>query len=129
MNIITRNTTPPSDDPRIEDWDAGIERWRFHRDAMMTLHRQGSGDCASSTDGAAFSTEDPHGHDDDEAWWQACIGLIGLIVFLIGTAVAMALVVDEPAPEPDCRMQFTNDVRYVEHCDFHDGRGYVEVVP
>ena len=127
MNIITRNTTPPNDDPRIEDWDAGIDRWRFHRDAMMTLHRQGSGDCAPSHGGAAFSTEDMNVVECEESWWQACAGLVGLIVFLAGVGVAMALVLDEPAPDPDCRMQFNNAAQYVEHCDFHDGRGYVEV--
>ena len=108
--------------------DQRHDLWRARRDNTC-MAPTASDDCASSTDGAAFSTEDMNGHDDDESWWQACIGLIGLIVFLIGAGVAMALALDEPEPSPDCRMQFNNDVRYVEHCDHHDGRGYVEVVP
>jgi len=113
--------------------DQRIDQWRFSRDverARADNTREaptGADDYAPSTGGAAFSTEDMNVVECEEAWWQACAGLVGLIVFLIGAGVAMALALDEPGPTPDCRMQFTPDARYVEHCDFHDGRGFVEV--
>ena len=121
--------------------DQRIDQWRFARDverARADNTREaptGADDCASSTDGAAFSTEDRHVNDDPEAWWQACVGMIGLIIFCAGMIVAANWLAELPVPliaaaepqKPDCRQQWTDDVRYVEHCNFHDGRGYVEV--
>jgi len=124
MTLTTER--PLTEDQRIDQWRFARDVERARRDNTC-MAPTASDDYAPSTGGAAFSPEDRNPVDCEEAWWQACIGLIGLIVFLIGTAVAMALVVDEPAPDPDCRMQFNNAARYVEHCDFHDGRGYVEV--
>ena len=39
-------------------------------------------------------------------------------------AVVGSLTVETPAPE--CRKQWTRDSRFVRHCDFHDGRGWIE---
>lgn len=124
MTLTTER--PMSDEQRLKLWEFARDVERA-RSGTPNGSQFAAEDCAPSTDGAAFSTADDNADTDQDSWWQACAGLICLTVFIAGMAVAMALVVERPKPEPDCRMQFTPDVRYVEHCDYRDGRGYVEV--
>lgn len=45
----------------------------------------------------------------------------------IALVVSIALPPQELDREPECRHQWTSDVRYVQHCNHHDGLGFVEV--
>jgi len=58
------------------------------------------------------------------------IGLCLALVAVLSLADTLPDVIvgafETPAPEPECREQFTPDTRFVRHCNFHDGRGWVE---
>lgn len=92
------------------------DRYDLFRD-RLTLHRQGSGDCAPSEGGAAFSVDDPHVVDDEESWWQACLGMIGLILFLAALIIVAAWLGDQiqAAPQPEERC-FENHLSGETYC-------------
>ena len=133
MTLITQHTHQPTNDQRrmtwrLREWHLGgtnapdlfrfnmaqrVNRWKLGR--KLRSSGQGSGSSRSLVGRAFYHA-------------AQAIGLIVLATLAYLTiAVAAALLDPIEAPDTDCRMQFTNDVRYVKHCDFHDGRGYVEV--
>lgn len=81
---------------------------------QRNLHRQGSG--ASSR---------PSGW---EVFVQCVAGSTLAALFLLIAVVLMGFseVAKSEHSGPECRDQFTSDTRYVRHCNFHDGRGWIE---
>jgi hypothetical protein len=100
---IMANETPLTNDQRHDLWRARRDNTRKAPTA--------SDDYAPSNGGAAFSPEDDNVIDCEESWWQACLGMIGLIVFLVALIVVAVFLADQiqAAPEPEERC-FTNAI-------------------
>jgi len=127
--MITLSTHSPSNRFRRLAWQARLNRYsKALAEAAGLQTRSGntptSSDaadhCAPSTGGAAF-------------WITEALGGIGLCLALaailsLAEALPDAIVgaFEVPAPEPECRKQFTPDTRFVRHCNFHDGRDWIE---
>lgn len=81
------------------------------------LHRSGTGQASSDAADCARS-KGPGG------FFKDLLGALGLLT-LLATAWTVAESLDTPAPEPECRKQWTSDSRYVRHCNHFNGRGWV----
>lgn len=121
--MITLSTHAPTNRFRRLSWEARKARFsKALAEAAGLQTRSGTGRASSD---AADPSSRPSGW---EVFVQCVAGSTLAALFLLIAVVLMGFseIASPEQPEPECRDQFTSDTRYVRHCNFHDGRGWIE---
>jgi hypothetical protein len=120
--MITVSTHAPTNRLRLLAWRARQER--YSRELA-----EAAGVRSGGRQGAACGCASPRSSGRG-AFYSAVtetLGGIGLCLALAAVLTAADWLPDVfAAKQPECRQQWTPDARYVRHCDFHDGKGFVE---